>query len=401
MLGWELPPHNSGGLGVACYQMAKSLSKDEDIDIEFIIPYKADYSNIDFMKVISASNCSAEDFMQYGNAYDSRNYSYGADSNQISGDLFEQVKVYEDKIESATNGQVYEIIHAHDWLTFRAGLKIKMSTGAPLVLHVHATEYDRAGGAYGNKFVREIEETSFLLADKIVAVSNHTKNVITEQYGIDASKIEVVHNNIEIPQQLVDQAQTNDYQYLEQLVKDGYKVVSYIGRLTLQKNLVNLLYAAKKVIDYYPKCIFLIAGSGEQRNELIELSAELGISKNVIFVGFVRGKRWRDSFKISNLHALVSISEPFGLTPLESVAFGTPALVSKQSGVSEVMNNFLKVDFWDIDEIANQIVLLLENDSLQHELARNATAELRKLTWSNSSKSLMQIYSNLLDRSVV
>lgn len=389
MLGWELPPHNSGGLGVACYHLCKALSK-KNVDIEFIVPYSDSHDDINFMKVNPAIPQSAEKVQKSGIAYDSFKYFYD-DGSEQDVSLFQQVKNYADRVEQMAILGEYDIIHAHDWLTFRAGLRAKELSGKPLILHVHATEFDRAGGKPGNPMVHEIEYMGFLIADRIIAVSQHTKNIIVKEYGVPEDKIEVVHNSIDISV-YSNISSDNAYKYLVKMKSQGYRVVSNVGRLTVQKNLYNLLQAAKLVIDKTPKTLFLIVGSGEQYLELLELAAELGISKNVIFTDFQRGKNLRDAFSVADLFVMPSVSEPFGLTPLEAIGYGTPALVSKQSGVAEVITNCLKVDFWDIKEMANQISAVVRNDSLRDELHSQSYKEFLKLSWDDAAHKMVGTY---------
>jgi glycogen(starch) synthase len=389
MLGWELPPHNSGGLGVACYHLCKALSK-KNVDIEFIVPYSDCHDDIDFMKVNPAIPQSAEKVQKSGIAYDSFKYFYDDGSEQDIS-LFQQVSNYADRVEQMAILGDYDIIHAHDWLTFRAGLRAKELSGKPLILHVHATEFDRAGGKPGNPMVHEIEYMGFLIADRIIAVSQHTKNIIVKEYGVPEDKIEVVHNSIDISV-YSNISSDNAYKYLVKMKSQGYRVVSNVGRLTVQKNLYNLIQAAKLVIERTPKTLFLIVGSGEQYLELLELAAELGISKNVIFTDFQRGKNLRDAFSVADLFVMPSVSEPFGLTPLEAIGYGTPALVSKQSGVAEVITNCLKVDFWDIKEMANQISAVVRNDSLRDELHSQSYKEFLKLSWDDAAHKMVGTY---------
>ncbi len=391
MLGWELPPHNSGGLGVACYQLCKALSKKE-VDIEFVVPYTADH-DIDFMRINSAHPQDVERVLKAGIAYDS--FKYVSKSGDIKWvDLFGQSAIYETAVERIVSIEEYDIIHAHDWLTFRAALRAKEKTNKPLVVHVHSIESDRAGMEMGgNPMVREIEYTAMMLADKVIAVSGHTKKSIVREYGIPADKIEVVHNSLDIAD-LAPLDADNTYRYLEKMKSQGYRVIVNVGRLTIQKGLPNLLKAAKQVILRAPKTLFLIVGSGEQERELLLLAAELGISRNVIFTGFLRGKQWRDAFAVGDLFVMPSISEPFGLTPLEAAGYGTPALISKQSGVAEVLVNCLKTDFWDTDEMANQMTAVVQNDGLQQTLQTNAMREYEQLSWNNAADKLVTMYKH-------
>ncbi len=388
MLGWELPPHNSGGLGVACYQLCQALSK-RGADIEFVVPYAAAH-DIDFMRVVAAHPQGVAQILKSGIAYDSHKYIY-EDGREEWHDLYSQVHMYEHSVGKLVDSREFDVIHAHDWLTFRAGLRAKQASGAPLVLHVHSIERDRAGGNAGNPLVREIESTAFLMADRIVAVSQHTKNMIAEDYDIPADKIEVVHNSIDAA--YVEPLDgDNSYKYLARMHDKGYRIITVVSRLTVQKGLTNFLYAAREVVAREPKTFFLIVGSGEQYFELLQLAADLGLAKHVFFTGFQRGKRWRDAYAIGDIFVMPSVSEPFGLTALESIGYGTPVLISRQSGVSEVINNCLKVDFWDIHEMANKMVAVVQNDVLRDELQSNAYREFEKMSWHGSAEKLMSIY---------
>lgn len=390
MLGWELPPHNSGGLGVACYQLCKALAH-HDIDIEFVLPYEADH-DADFMTVTAAQPQDVLTVIEAGGVYDSNKYIYD-DGREEWLDIVGQQFQYEQSVEKLVESRQFDIIHAHDWLTFRAGMRAKLSRNCPLILHVHSIERDRAGGNWGNPLVRDIEQTAFLMADKIVAVSDITRNMIVEDYGIPADKIEVVHNSID-RELMTPLDESNAYHYLMTLKQQGWRVVTNVGRLTVQKGLFNLLQAAKEVIAREPKTLFLIVGAGEQYNELIMLAARLGIARNVVFTGFQRGKYWRDSFGIADLFVMPSISEPFGLTVLEAIEYGAPALVSKQCGVSETIHNCLRVDSWDIHEMANQITSLVRSQGLREELHHNAYRELEQMSWNDAATTLKGLYHN-------
>lgn len=388
MLGWELPPHNSGGLGTACYQLCKSLSK-RPLDIEFILPYDADHG-IDFMKITAAQPQGVASIIRSGIAYDSYKYTL-VDGTEAWLSIHDQQALYEEAVARIVTEKEFDIVHAHDWLTFRAAIRIKQVKNVPIILHVHSVESDRAGAKPGNPMVHEIESIAMHMADKVIAVSEHTKKCIMRDYGIPADKIDVVHNSLDIGDMSPVEGD-NSYRYLEAMKAQGYRVVVNVGRLTIQKGLPNLLRAAKEVIARNPKTLFLIVGSGEQYYELIDLAAELGIGPNVFFTDFQRGKRWRDAYAIGDLFVMPSVSEPFGLTPLEAIAYGTPSLVSKQSGVSEVLRNCLKVDFWDVNEMANEITAVMQNDSLRDELLRNAEYEYMKLSWDGASDKIMQLY---------
>jgi glycogen(starch) synthase len=388
MLGWELPPHNSGGLGIACYQLCKALSQ-KSVDIEFILPYHADHG-IDFMNVTAAKPHGVAEVIKSGIAYDSYKYLMEDGSEEWLG-IHEQQSLYENAVAKLVDQKEFDIVHAHDWLTFRAALRAKEITGCPIILHVHSVESDRAGGGYGNPFVREIESIGLHMADRIIAVSYQTKRSITRDYGIPAGKIEVVHNSIEAGN-ITPLDPDNAYRYLSMMKSLGYRVVVNVGRQTVQKGLPNLLHAMKKVVEKHPKTLLLLVGSGEQYLELVELSADLGIGQNVLFADFQRGKRWRDAFAIGDLFVMPSISEPFGLAPLEAIGYGSPVLVSRQSGVGEILKSCLKVDYWDIDEMANQITAVMASDILRDELWRNAFREYENLSWDDAAGKVRDIY---------
>ena len=382
MLGWELPPHNSGGLGVACFQLCKSLAKN-NVDIEFVLPYKTDQEN-DFMKIHSTTPMNYTKLKHHLNVYDGANYlsTHAVTSEQLN---------YENYVASKAQENEYDIIHAHDWLTFRAAMKAKQATNLPLIAHVHSIESDRSGGESGNPMIRDIERLGLMMADKVIAVSQMTKESISREYDIPLEKISVVHNSIDVDE-LGELHNDNVYEYIELLKSNGYKVVTNVGRLTIQKNITGLLYAAKDVISVLPKTIFLIVGDGDQYHELIALSAELGILNDVIFAGFQRGKQWRDAFAIADLFVMPSVSEPFGITPLEAINYGTPSLISYQSGVSEIYKNCLKVDFWDKKEMANKIIGFLRNDSLARTMTEMAADEIMTMNWDNSAKATIKEY---------
>ena len=394
MLGWELPPHNSGGLGVACYHLSRALAKN-GVDIDFVLPYDAPH-DIDFMKVTPAMPITAEKMANLGGAYES--YCYHCESEACEHtspkDLRGQQQRYTKFVEDYLLKQNPDIIHAHDWLTFEAGMRAKQITGKPLIAHVHATEFDRSGEHRGNPLVHDIEYNALHMADRVVAVSQVTKDIIVREYDIPADKVMVVHNSIN-PGDFADVSFAGSYMYLEEMKKLGYKVVVSLGRLTVQKGLRYLIQAAARVKDVNEKVLFLIAGDGEQRDELIELSAELGVAHNVIFTGFLRGQRWRDAYAIGDMFVMPSVSEPFGLTALEAAGTGNAVLLSKQSGAGEVLNSVLKFDFWDTDKLANYILAVAEQPVLQQTLMQNVQSEFSRLSWREVADTCQAIYHNL------
>ncbi len=397
MLGWELPPHHTGGMGIVCYQMCKQLART-GAQIEFVLPYSADFSHIDFMKINPALPDDVEQVIgnTAGSTYDSQYFEYVlSDGNTRGVAMHEHQTNYAKYVSRLVQYGDYDVIHAHDWLTFRAALAAKQASGLPLFVHIHSTEFDRSGGGRGNPMVREIEYIGLHLADRIFAVSQATKDVIVREYDIDPSKIEVVHNAMEFEaHELHEDTSDNTFRYLTAMKEAGYGVVVSAGRLTIQKGLTHLLQAFQKVVAHRPKSLLLIVGPGEQYRELIEQSAELGLSGNVIFTGHLNGtgKQWRDAFRVGNLFVMPSVSEPFGITPFEALAQRTPALISKQTGSSEILHSVLKVDFWDIDEMANQIAAVLDHEELAATLAENGHDELMKQSWKQPAETVLHHY---------
>lgn len=397
MLGWELPPHNSGGLGVACLNMARALSR-EGADIDFVVPYKAKHPEIDFMQILPAT--SLDPIYCYGNgAYESSKIFeefVPSINHEHLVSIREIQKEYCDYVEKYFHSHHPEVVHAHDWLTYEAGILAKKKFHTPLVAHVHATEFDRAGMHAGNPLIHEIEYEGLMLADRIIAVSEFTKRIIHEKYHIPLNKIEVVYNSLDEKYQTNNYSFNDDfYQYATKLKQSGHIIVTTVGRFTIQKGLPNLMRAAKLAITKNPKLIFVFAGDGEERNSLIELSADLGISRNVIFTGFVRGQKLRDIYSLADIFVMSSISEPFGLTALEAAHHGDVLILSKQSGVSEIIWSALKYDFWDERKLADEILAVANNPVLLKALRQNVQHEYQKISWDKVAKKCLKIYNKI------
>lgn len=396
MLGWELPPHYVGGMGIVCYQLTKHLSRG-GADIEFVLPFSADYSEIAHMNVTPAIQQDASVLMQSGGTYDSTKYiTTHADGTKTERNLYQQVDMFAENVGRLVTYGQYDVIHAHDWLTLKAAMTAKQVTGLPLIAHVHATEHDRAGGRYGNPAVREIEYNGLHAADHIFAVSQRTKDTIVAHYNIDPKHITVAHNYMDVNPEIITE-QEDTFAYIQQMRSIGYQVVLNAGRMTIQKGIFHLLEAAKLVIDVRPKTLFLLSGGGEQIPELLMKAAELGISQNVVFTGWVSGigKQWRDAFRVSDIFVMPSVSEPLGITPFESIAYGSPVMVSKQSGIAEVLKNVLKVDYWDVSEMANQICAVLGGYGLHETLIQNSQAERESLSWQPVAERILSKYQTI------
>jgi glycogen synthase len=383
MLGWELPPHNSGGLGVACYHMAKAIAH-RGVSIDFVVPYSADHPDTHFMRVLAATN------VQPGKRQ-STELAYSMSYHDIKA----VQRGYIGYVERYLEDETPDAIHAHDWLTMQAGVRAKEICGAPLIVHVHATEFDRSGSEAGNPLIHEIEYNGLMMADRILAVSNITKQMIVHRYGIPADKVEVVHNALDVASLPHYDYDRRTYNYLESLRDEGYTVVTTITRFTVQKGLTHLMRAAARASERYDRLVFLFAGDGEQRDELIELASELGISDKVYFTGFVRGKQWRDAYNVSDIFVMSSVSEPFGLTALEAAHHDTALIISKQSGVGEVLHGIFRYDFWDIDRLADQMIGIATSPALSSSLRIAAKSEYVKISWHDVAEKCLRAYKQL------
>jgi len=398
MLGWELPPHNSGGLGVACYHMSKALA-NRGATIDFVLPYTAEHPGVEFMNVYNATNLTPEAGVHMG-SYDSEFVTEKDMAEIDAGDLSTMRAVqkhYVNFVEGLLKTVKPDVIHAHDWLTMEAGVRAKELTGIPLVIHVHATEFDRSGELYGNPVVHEIEQQALDMADRIIAVSNITKAIIVDKYGISADRVEVIHNAIDVESFEPYQYDMHDYHYFEALRKEGHTIVATLTRFTVQKGLAHLMRAAARACEKYERFVFLFAGDGEQRDALIQLAADLGISDKVYFTGFVRGKLWRDIYSVADVFVMSSVSEPFGLTALEAAHHDSALIISKQSGVGEVLNNILRYDYWDTERLADQLVGIALSPSLATTLRRGVAEEYARISWHDVAEKCIVLYNRVKD----
>lgn len=395
MLGWELPPHNSGGLGVACYHMSKALAL-QGASIDFVLPYTAHHPDTEFMTIHGATTLSPLERYGKMGAYDSKfvtQKELGAPEEADLNDMRGVQRHYIKFVEGLVRGKKPDAIHAHDWLTMEAGMRAKELTGAPLIVHVHATEFDRSGENSGNPIVHEIEYQGLMMADRIIAVSAITKSIIVQRYGIPEDKIEVIHNAIDVASMGDYEYDHRTYKYLESLKDEGYTIVATVTRFTIQKGLTHFIRAAARASEKHDKLVFLLAGDGEQRDELIRLSAELGISDKVFFTGFVRGKLWRDAYNVADVFVMSSVSEPFGLTALEAAHYNAALIITRQSGVSEVLHSIFRYDFWDIDVLADQMVGIALSPSLAEDLKVNVRQEYARISWHDVAQRCMKLYA--------
>jgi glycosyltransferase involved in cell wall biosynthesis len=304
-------------------------------------------------------------------------------SDPYGGDLFLEVGKYAAAARAIAREESFEIIHAHDWMTYLAGIAAKQESGRPLVVHVHSTEFDRSG-LHVNQQIYDIERAGMHVADRVIAVSHLTKRICVERYGVDPDKVTVVYNAID------DDGGAGTLRFPP--IRRDERIVLFLGRITMQKGPEYFISAAKKVLERMENVRFIMAGGGDMARRMIELAAEMGIGHRVLFTGFLRGDDVRKVFRMADLYVMPSVSEPFGIAPLEALANNVPVLISKQSGVAEVLKHALKVDFWDVDEMANKILAVLRHPPLQQTLRDHGTIEVRRFSWTDSAKNCLDVY---------
>ncbi|MFW6133910.1 MAG: glycosyltransferase family 4 protein, partial [Planctomycetota bacterium] len=314
-------------------------------------------------------------------ARQAKSFVQGAGVN-YAGDLMGQINRYARLAVELARAEQFDVVHAHDWMTYPAGQAVAAASGKPLVIHVHSTEFDRAG-EHINQLVYDIERTGMHAADRVVCVSHLTRRIVTSRYGVPDDKADVVYNAADLP--------TNRQPELNP-IKRNEKIVLFLGRVTMQKGPEYFLRAAGKVVEKFQNVRFVMAGSGDMIRQCIREAADLKLGQYVTFTGFLRGADVDKVFQMADLYVMPSVSEPFGIAPLEALSHNVPVIISKQSGVSEVLDHALKVDFWDIDEMANKILAVLRHPPLQKTLRQHGRIEMKKLSWRDSAELLRETY---------
>ena len=454
MLGWEFPPFIAGGLGTACHGLTRALDRLGQ-DVLFVLPRSADGWSGSRVRVIGpnviqqASLTARPDPASGGDAFSvvegeiegfsrarfvgipaglSSPYPGFVDPSSIdestaealgigrgstrmsatetealrsagvprhdptagehhySGDMQRDCETYAQMLVRFANAERFDVIHAHDWMTYPAGMAVSRVSSRPMVAHIHSTEFDRSGENV-NQRVYDIERRGMHAAVRVIAVSRLTKSICVERYGINPDKIDVVYNGVERE----DQQPAPGSQ-----IESTDKIVLFLGRITMQKGPEYFVRAARRVLDRYEDVKFVVAGSGDMAMRMIEEAAALGIGHKVLFTGFLRGKDVDRVFQMADCYVMPSVSEPFGIAPLEAMKNDVPVIISKQSGVSEVLTHALKVDFWDTDEMANKIIAVLRHPPLSQTLRQHSPMELRGLTWDGAAKRVIDLYRGVL-----
>ena len=430
MFGWEFPPHIAGGLGTACYGMTQGLARN-DVEVIFVMPKASGDEDQSFVKVVNASDIEArycdasiegsedimskisfihidsnmvpyispEEWATYREGYErtgkkfwerkgdswTQRYTF---SGKYGANIMEEVARYAvvaAEVARQLEGQ-FDVIHAHDWLTYFAGVAAKQVSGKPLVVHMHATSFDRSSSDNIDTRVYEIERTGMAAADRVIAVSNLTRNIVIEKYGIPAERVVTVHNAVRFAE--------NEAEVPERGVED--KIVTFLGRITFQKGPDYFVEAAAKVLKQVPNVRFVMAGSGDMMNHVIRRVARLGIADRFHFTGFLKGDDVHKMFQLSDVYIMPSVSEPFGISPLEAMRANVPSIISKQSGVAEVLDYAVKVDYWDVDAMADAIYGLITYPALAKMFAQKGLEEVTNLKWNDAAKKVKQVYEDAI-----
>lgn len=429
MFGWEFPPHIAGGLGTACYGMTRGLARN-GVEVVFVMPRAYGDEDQRFVRVVNASDVETigtrdhefseellekvsfihidsnmlpyispeeyaayhDEFVRSGRTHEwtdvwKQRYTF---SGKYGANLMEEVARYAmvaAQVAKDLEGQ-FDVIHAHDWLTYFAGIAAKRVSGKPLVVHMHATEFDRSGENI-NTQVYAIERAGMHAADRVIAVSNLTRNIVINRYGVPADRVVTVHNAVRFAE--------GSSEVPERGVKD--KIVTFLGRITYQKGPDYFVEAAAKVLKRVPDVRFVMAGSGDMMNHVIRRVARLGIADRFHFTGFLRGEDVHKMFQLSDVYVMPSVSEPFGISPLEAMRSNVPVIISKQSGVAEVLDYAVKVDYWDVDALADAIYALVKYPALAGMFASKGLEEVTNLKWNDAAAKIKSVYEAVIEES--
>lgn len=416
MFGWEFPPHILGGLGTASYGLTRGMALQPDMDITFVIPKPWGDEDQSFLKIVGACNTpivwrdvdynyvknrlgekmSPEEYYKLrDNIYADFSYRGVNDlgciefSGRYPDNLLEEINNYSIVAGVIARAESFDVIHAHDWLTYPAGIHAKQISGKPMVIHVHATDYDRSRGNV-NPEVYAIEKNGMDFADHIITVSNLTRNTVIEKYHQDPSKVTTVHNAVEPLSQDIVSIQD------KRGVKDN--VVTFLGRITMQKGPEYFVEAAAKVLEKADNVRFVMAGSGDMMDQMIRLAASRNISDRFHFTGFMKGKQVYEVLKSSDVYVMPSVSEPFGISPLEAMQCGVPSIISKQSGCAEILDYAVKVDYWDIEAMADAIYGIITYPAMYQFLKEEGKREVDNIKWEYAGQKVRRIYDQVMNK---
>ncbi|MCA9362220.1 glycosyltransferase family 4 protein [Candidatus Kaiserbacteria bacterium] len=396
--GWEFPPAKNGGLGVACYGLTRELLQS-GVEVIFVLPKTQEtrgnarflFADHERLLKVRHTDISLKPYQQADSLIRTI-IGYDKQGHPIirSRTIIEEAHRFAHQAALIAQEEEFDVIHAHDWTSYLAGVAAKIASGKPLILHVHATSYDQAASENVDPSIFKIEQESFTFADKVVTVSGYTKNILVQKHGVPAAKVEVVHNGCDTnePPRLP--------QTLTELKRQGKKIVLYHGRISIQKGVDHFIRAARRVVDVDPTVIFVVSGWGDMTNQIIEQVGAMRLSEHVRFAGALWEEERDRMYQSADLVVMPSVSEPFGLVPLEALQHGTPAIISKQSGVSEVLSHVLKVDFWDIDEMANQILSALRYPVIREQMVKEGKWQMQGMSWRFAAEKIKRLYQSLV-----
>ena len=394
MFGWEYPPLHLGGLGVACQGLVRGLLH-HGVRVTLILPHEAETDDVEvrfpadeFIEKLHV--CSMLEPYSTFESFEAKIRTVPKNKQDVYGsDLGEAISNYTEMSIAMTEDLNPDVVHCHDWMTYEAGRRAARHHNVPLVTHIHATELDRTNFS-PNQFIYNREKAGFEEADRVIAVSNYTKNILINHYGIPEHKIAVVHNgSLDLPP---------SHEFLQSKLeqKKQHPMVLFLGRMVTQKGAVQFLEMASVVHKIRPDVNFVMAGDGHMFGELVDLSCQFGLQDNVIFAGKIGSREVKTLYEQADCFVMPSVSEPFGLVALEAIAQGTPVILSRQSGAAEVIEDCFRVDFWDTDMMADCVLTVLREESLAHQLRSYAPRVLEKLTWQNQASHVQSLYNNLI-----
>ncbi len=414
MFGWEFPPHILGGLGTASYGLTRGMSMQPDMEITFMLPKPWGDEDQSFLKIIPANKVpvvwkepdynyldqvlggaiSADEYYHYRNCIREDNGFIGTNgigavefSGRYPDNLLEEIRNYDAVAGVVCRSMDFDVIHSHDWLTYPAGVHAKYVSGKPLVIHVHATDFDRSRGNV-NPVVYDIEKAGMDHADHIITVSDLTRETVINRYHIDPAKVTTVHNAVEPLDESIQALQSRNQ------TKD--KVVTFLGRITMQKGPEYFVEAAYRVLQRTKNVRFVMAGSGDMMNKMIRHVAYRNISDKFHFTGFLKGQEVYEMLKSSDVYIMPSVSEPFGISPLEAMQVGVPTIISKQSGCAEILDNAIKIDYWDIDAMADAIYSIITYPSMYKFLKEEGKKEVDEIKWEYAALKVRRVYEKVL-----
>lgn len=397
MIGWEFPPYNSGGLGVACEGLTSALSAN-CVEQIFVLPKQLPI-NSSFLEVTSPFDHYLKKvyvnlpIFPYGAmTRDQKLYLQKRGINGVN-DMVDEAYYYGQMVKEIAIDYDYDLIHGHDWMTYPAAMMSQKITGKPMILHVHSTEFDRTLDGKTNQRIADIEYEGLQVADKIITVSDYTKGVICDKYAVDSRKVEVVHNGVDLSAQRRYEISDNE---LAQFASNR-KIVTFMGRVTVQKGPDYFIQIADKIARQVPDVLFVLGGDGDMQQSVMMMSASHRLTGKLLFAGFLRGRQKEYIYRRSDLFIMPSVSEPFGIVALEAASSGKPILISKQSGVKEVMPFAYTADFWDTQAFADEAVRLLNNYNYRIEMGELNARSAEEVTWSKAGAKCLRVYQEVIN----